>query len=677
MALSFAQLDAWLYARLAADVPVGNEPVAFRCPDRLDVPALEAALADLLRRHAAWRTSFAMEDGRPTPVVAPAGPVDLTEVDLRGLPAGEAEARAREDAMRPFDLEHGPLYRLLLVRLEDGHRLYVTAHRTIADRVSLDRLLLPELAALYAARAGGDAPPPELTLQYADFAARQHALAETVEAATQLERWRGRLAGPPATLDPFTDRARPPVRDFRGARHPMALDARLTARLRTAVAESGGDLFTALVSGLAALLQRYAREDDVVVGTLADGRTTPALHGLLGCFDNPIALRLDLGDDPSFRVLLARARDVVREARADGDVPFAHVVEAVRPARDRARHPLFAHVLTLQAHGPAPSAGWTRLPLDLDLGATIYDLHLDLHEEAGGLAGHLAYRTDLFEPATIARLATHYRRLLEAALDDPERPLSRLSLLDEDERHQVVVAWNQTVHPYPAEATVHALVQRQAARAPARVAVVAGEHTLSYGELDHRAEALAARLRAVGVGRGSVVGVAMERSPEAIVAYLGALKAGAAYLPLSVNDPPERAGLRRRRRRGRRHPPPHGYAPARRERAGAGGERCGRAGRARAAPGRERRHARRSRLRHVHVGLDRPAQGRGGDAPGNRSPALRRDGYVRLGPQEVIVQSTALVVRRRRLRDLGARWRTAPASCSTPRSSRLRASSAR
>ena len=449
--LSFAQREAWLHARLAADVPAGNEPVAFQCPDGLDVAALQAAFADLLRRHAAWRTSVGMQEGRPVPVVAAPGPVYLPEVDLRGVADGEAEAQAlaRADAVRPFDLEHGPLYRALLVRLGDGHRLYLTVHRVIADRVSLDRLLLPELAALYAARTTGGAPPPEPALQYAEFAARQHAWVETADAEASLDRWRRRLAGPPATLEPFADRARPPLRGFRGARHPLGLGPRLTAAVRAAAVEAGTDVFAALLAGFAALLHRSTREDDVVIGTLADGRTALGLGGRLGCFDNPLALRLDLGDDPSFRVLLARARDVAREALADGDVPFARVVEAVQPVRDRARHPLFAHVLTLQAHGEAPPSGWTRRPADLDLdpGATIFDLHLELRETPDDVTGHLAYRTDLFEPASMARLARHYRRLLEAAVAEPDAPLSRLSLLDADERHRVVVEWNRTTHP--------------------------------------------------------------------------------------------------------------------------------------------------------------------------------------------------------------------------------------
>ena len=540
--LSFAQRRTWLDTCLAGEVPAGNASVAFRCPDDLDVAALEAAFAALIGRHAVWRVRFPLADGAPAPVVAGPGPVDVPEVDLRGVPdaAAEAHTLARADAVRPFDLENGPLYRPLLVRLDEGHRLFLTAHRMIADRVSLERLFLPELAALYAALTTGRQAPREPGLQYADFAARERAWAGTAAVERALDRWRQRLAGAPAGLALAADRARPSVRAFHGARHAVALGPRFTAGLRAAARHAGADLFAALLAGFAALLQRYARQDDLVLGTVADGRTAPALRSLLGCFDNPLPLRLDLSDDPSFGVLVARARAVVADALADADVPFARVAEAVQPLPDRARHPVFAHVITVQTPEPAAPAGWARLPLDVDPAAAVFDLHLDLRDDGEALAGHLVYRTDLFEPATMARVATHYHRLLEAALGDPDRPLSRLPLLDVAERHLIVVEWNRTAHPYPADATVHALVERQAARIPTRTAIVAGERTLTYGELERRANALAAQLRTAGVCRGSVVGVAMERSPEAIVAYLATLKAGAAYLPLSVNDPPER-----------------------------------------------------------------------------------------------------------------------------------------
>ena len=541
--LSFAQQDVWLHARLAGDLPVGNQSITIRRRGPLNLAALEAALGDLVRRHETWRTTFQLDQGQPVQVVGAPPTITLPILDLGGTAHAKRRARAlaAADAARPFDLGRGPLYRARLFRLGDGdHRLDMTVHRAIADRTSIHRLLLAELAALYTTRVAGGAEPPAPTVQYRDFAARQGAWAETPAAARQLADWRRRLAGPPPILELFADRARPPVRGFRGARHVLALDPRLTRALRAAARETGVSLEVVLLAAFIGLLHRHTGEDDVVVGTLATGRRSPDLQALLGCFENPLALRVDLGGDPSFRTLVDRVQAVVQAAATHADVPFAHVVNVVQPIRDRARAPLFSYAFTFEPLGLPPPSGWELSHLEIDPGTADLDLHLDLHEQADAIVGALTYRTDLFEAPTIARIAAQLRRLLEAAATGLDGAMSGLRLLDEREGRQVIVEWNRTARPYPAEATVHGLVERQAARAPDRIAIVAGDTSLTYGELDARAEGLAARLRANGVGPGLVVGVAMERSPEVIVGYLAVLKAGGAYLPLSINDPPER-----------------------------------------------------------------------------------------------------------------------------------------
>ena len=544
MPLSFAQEEAWVLAQLAGDVPAGNQPITIRRRGGLDAAALRGALADLVDRHETWRTTFRVEGGQPVAIVG-VPPAELSVVDLRG--AAQAEARARDlataDAVRPFDLGRGPLYRARLVRLDHGDdRLHLTIHRAIVDGVAIRRALVPELAALYAARAHGRPAPPPPSVAYGDVAWRQQAWLQTPAAAGQLDYWCRQLAGPPPVLELFADRARPPVRGFRGARHAVDLGPRLTAAAREAARGAGVGLDVTLLAAFVGLLHRHTGEADAVVGTLSAGRPTPELHALLGCFVNPLALRMDLGGDPSFRTLLARVATVVRDAFRHADVPFAQVVPAVLPVRDRARGPLFSNLVTLEPGGPAAPPGWNLDHLEIDPGTADADLHLDLYERADAVAGMLTYRTDLFEPATVARLDAQFRRLLEAAVADPECPLSRLPLLDARERHHVVVEWNRTASPYP-EATVHELVERQAARVPDRIALVAGELSLTYGELDRRADALAAHLRALGVRPGAMVGVAMERSPEVIVGYLATLKAGGAYLPLNVTDPPERTAF--------------------------------------------------------------------------------------------------------------------------------------
>ena len=543
--LSFAQQEVWLRTQLAGDIPFGNLPITIRCPSPLDVPALEAALHRLAERHETLRTTFGVEEGRPVRFVSSPSASPLEVLDLRSTPGAECHALALAigDARRALDLVRGPAYRARLIHLAPGDsRLYLTLHQAIADRASIQRVLLTDLAALYAAELYGTPEPAAVPLQYGDFAAAQREWVQTAEAGRQIERWRRRLAGPPPTLELFTDRVRPPLPGFRGARHRFTLDARTTDALRAVCRAEDVSVFIGLLTGFVTLLHRYTGEVDLVLGTLADGARSATLKRLLGCFVNPLALRIDVDDDPSFRTLLGRVRTVVAEAFEDQELPFEYVVNAALPSRDRARYPLFSYVFSLQPPGTPAPAGWALIDDDVDSTAD-FDLHLDLHERVDQIVGRLTYRADLFEPDTIARLAAHFARLLEGAVADLDCPVSRLPMLDERERHRVVVEWNRTAHAYPAEATVHGLVEEQAARASDRIALVSGAGALTYGELNRRADAVAARLQAFGVTPGAFVGVAMERSIETIVGYLAVLKAGAAYVPLSINDPPDRAAF--------------------------------------------------------------------------------------------------------------------------------------
>ena len=539
-----AQEELWLLARLAGDVPIGNQPITMRRRAGFETAAVEEALAALVRRHDAWRTTLLADGGRVTAVVGPPAPVALPVVDLRGIGGAELQAcvLATSDAARPFDLERGPLFRARLVRLgADDDRLYLTIHRALGDSAAIHQALLTEFAGLYEARIGRGLEPPAPPLAYGEFARRQREWLHSPAAARQLEYWRRRLAGPPPTrLELVPDRARPAVRGFRGARHRVSLDAGLTGAVRLAAAKATVSVEVFLLAALLALLHRHTREEDAVVGAMTSGRTSPELGRVLGCLANPVALRVDLGDDPSFRTLLARVRAEAEAAADNGGVPFAQVVKAVQPVRDRGRAPLFSNLVTFEPLGAGAPPGWTLDAFEIDPGAAEVDVHLMLVERADTIDGVLTYRTDLYDPSTIERLQRQLDRLLEAAVADLDCPVSRLALLDDDERHRLIVEWNRTARAYPADATLHELVARQAAGAPDRIALVAGDATLTYGELDRRADALAARLRGLGVGPGSIVGIAMERSPEVIVGYLAALKAGGAYLPLSVTDPRER-----------------------------------------------------------------------------------------------------------------------------------------
>jgi len=545
--LSFAQQQVWLHAQLAPDLPLYNEPLTIRRRGPLDVAALEAALAELVRRHEAWRTTFALERGAPVQVVNPPFAVRLPVEDLTAMApeARDAEALrlAHEDARRPFDLAAGPLLRALLVRVaEDDHRLYLTVHHIVLDGVSIYRVLLPELTALYDAFAAGrPSPLPPLPVQYADFALwqREHVTPKTL--ADSVDWWRRRLHGVPALVLP-ADRPRPAVQSFAGARHCLALPPQLSREVRALARRQGSSLFMTLLAAFEVLLHRYTGQDDLALGTVSAGRARPEVEGLLGFFANPVPLRADVSGDPAFTELLTRVRDETLEAIAHDDVPFESLVNALGIERDAGRNPLFQVAFSLEApRAPAP-AGWDAGHLDVDTGCAKFDLYLELDERPDTIVGRLVYRRDLFEPATIARMAAHYERLLEAIVADPKRVVSALPLLDERERRRLA-EWSTTPAPYPADSTVHAEFERRAAATPDAIALVTGAERLTYAELNTRANRLAHRLRELGVRRESLVGVCLERSIELVVALLGILKAGGAYVPLDPAYPRERLGF--------------------------------------------------------------------------------------------------------------------------------------
>jgi non-ribosomal peptide synthetase component F len=403
-------------------------------------------------------------------------------------------------------------------------------------------VLSRELNECYAAALAGRPPAlPELPIQYADFALWQRRWLSGERLEQQLAYWRAQLAELPQLALP-TDRPRPSVQSFRGAVQPLALPARLTAALRALSRTEGTTLFMTLLAAFQSLLARYSGQDDIVVGTPIAGRNRAELEPLIGFFVNSLVLRSDLSGNPSFRELLARVREVALAAYAHQDLPFEMLVEDLQPERDASRNPLFQVMFQLfSAVGARQAASDGRPPrAEVRSGTAKFDLFLDLWEAPHEVTGGIEYSTDLFDADTVARLAGHFRNLLEGMVADPERPLSQLPLLAPDEHRRLVVDWNATARPYPREACVHELFEAQAARTPDAPALVFGERTLSYAQLNERANRLAHRLRALGVGPDRLVGVCLERSLELPVALLAVLKAGGAYLPLDPGYPTAR-----------------------------------------------------------------------------------------------------------------------------------------
>ncbi|MCY1022989.1 non-ribosomal peptide synthase/polyketide synthase [Pyxidicoccus sp. MSG2] len=545
--LSFSQLRLWFLDELERGSPAYNISAAVRLEGPLDAAVLERCFSEVVRRHETLRTAFISREGVPVQRIASTLPLVLPFVDLSQLPAAERDAAvaglAREEARRPFDLSTGPLLRVTLVGTgAHEHVLVLVLHHIVSDGWSMG-VLVKELGALYPAYLRGAASPlPELPLQYSDWARWQREWLEGGALEAQLTWWRERLTGAPSALELPTDRPRPSAPSFRGHTVPARLSRTLSEDVKALAKREGLTPFMVLLAGWQVLLGRYAGQQDVCVGTPVAGRTRAETEGLIGFFVNTLVLRTELKGNPGFRELLGRVRETTLGAYAHQDVPFEKLVEALRPGRDLGRTPLFQAMLAFQ-QDPLPELhlpGLALRPVELDTGMAKFEVSLNLSDTREGFAGVLQCNADLFEATTGERMVRHLTTLLEAAVARPELRVSELPLLDAAERHQTLVAWNDSRLGLPDDTCLHQLFEAQAARVPGQVAVVAGGESLTYRELDARANQLAGHLRMLGVGPDVPVGLCLERRVEALVGLLGILKAGGAYVPLDPANPAER-----------------------------------------------------------------------------------------------------------------------------------------
>ncbi|MFL6262992.1 MAG: amino acid adenylation domain-containing protein, partial [Thermoanaerobaculia bacterium] len=541
--LSFAQERLWFLDRFLPGTSTYNLPLAVRLHGPLSAAAFEAALREVVRRHEALRTTFAERGERPAQRIAPDLPLAVPRIDLEALPAAARQAEARrialETALLPFDLEAGPLVRAVLVRLGAGeHLAAVSMHHIVSDGWSAG-VLAREAAALYgAALEGRPSPLPELPVQYADFARWQRDWLRGETLATAISYWRQRLAGAPPLLELPADRPRPAVQRYLGRTLQRSLSEDLTRGLTALGRARGATPFMALLAGLQALLGRYTGRRDVPVGTPVAGRDRLETEGLIGFFVNTLVMRADLGGDPGFAELLQRVRETALGAYAHQDLPFEKLVEELAPERNLSHTPLFQVMLVLQNtprvlpehHGVSFSL------LELDTEAAKFDLTLHAREAPRGLVLSWLYNRDLFDAATVARLSGHLETLLAAAVADPGRRLSELPLLTPAEEEQLLGA----AVPCPAGPCLHEIFAARAVESPEAVAVTGEGSSLSYGELDAWANQIAWHLIGLGVSPGDLVGLCLERSLGMVVAILGTLKAGAAYVPLDPAYPAER-----------------------------------------------------------------------------------------------------------------------------------------
>lgn len=538
--LSYVQELMWLLNELEPGSHTYNSSGARRMRGALDVDALERAINRVIERHSALRTSFELRNGEPVQIVNQ----DVRLAIERVPAAADGEAllgQLRTLVRRPFDLAVPPLIRATLVEIgESDHVLLTSAHHIVWDGWSKG-IYFRELAECYDAFCTGREPVlPELALQYADFAVWQREWLSGERMQRQLEYWRETLAGAPPLLDLPTDRPRPAVATHRGDRLELWVAAETLGHLRNLARQHGATEFMLLVAAWATLLHRLSGQDDIVLGTPIAGRNQAEVEGMIGYFNNTLALRIDCSGDPTFLELLGRIRETALSAYSNQDVSFEHVVREVAPHRDASYSPVFQSLIVLQNASQESSLELHGLELEMivtESGTAKFDLSLGMGQHDGKLHASFEYNSDLFDRETVDGVRSRFGRLLEAIAADPVRRLSELPMLSEHERdHAAIVG---PVRDLP-EITLHAAVAKQAAAAPDKIAVVADGQEIGYGELQARAVALTGALRARGIGRGDRVGLCLPRSPQLLVAILGILGAGAAVVPLDPEYPKPR-----------------------------------------------------------------------------------------------------------------------------------------
>jgi amino acid adenylation domain-containing protein len=549
--LSFPQERLFLLDQLMPGSSAYNVPSLFRIDATLDEDKLRQAFDHVVRRHEIVRTTIKLIDGVPVQEINAPAPFELAVTDLRQDSPPDPDGRARELlgelVRRPFDLAHDLLLRAALVHVRDGEDLLlVVLHHMASDHRS-GGLLLAEIDGAYAAIEQGREPElPALAVQYADFARWQRTQLDGEPLRELIDYWTGQLTGAPERLELPTDRPRPSAQSYRGSWYEATIAAQDAAPLRELARNQGVSLFMVLLAGFKVLLHRYTGVEDVVVGAPVSGRHHEEIAPLLGFFSNTLALRTDLSGDPSFTALLGRVRETMLGALAYQELPFEKLVEVINPERARSHSPIFQVLFGYDIVGSrkrsvagasaeqVPVPGWESARFDLSM--IVHDL------PDGALHVNVGYATDVLDAATVERLMGHLQTLLEAGARNPDQQLSRLPILTARERQTMLTDWNTTRQPYERRC-LHELFAEQAARSPEAIAVVSEHGRITYGELDRRSNQLARDLASAGVGEGALVAICLERSVDLLVAMLGVLRTGAAYVPVEPTYPPQRQAL--------------------------------------------------------------------------------------------------------------------------------------
>ncbi|MCW5318204.1 amino acid adenylation domain-containing protein [Nostoc sp. KVJ3] len=558
---SFAQQRLWFLDQLAPGNPFYNVSTALHLTGSLNFTALKQTFNEIVRRHETLRTRFVMVEQQPVQAISPSLTIPLPLIDLRNFDSPERDTQVQQivtqEAQHPFNLTTGPLLRVKLLQLDEAeYLLLLNLHHIVADGWSIG-VLIKELGVLYKALAGDkrclttshsvSTLLPELPIQYADFAQWQREWLQGVAAngtsplQSQLVYWQKQLNGI-SVLNLPTDRLRPAVPSYRGAKQFLELPHTLTQALEALSSQEGVTLFMTMLGAFQTLLYRYTQQEDIALGSPIANRNRSELEGLIGFFVNSLVLRTDFSGKVTFKELLNRVREITLEAYSHQDLPFEKLVEELHPERDLSYHPFFQVVFSLQ-NTPIETLELSGLTLSLfefDSKTAKLDLEFHLWQDLESLKGQMVYSTDLFDDKTITRMLGHFQTLLESIVANPEQRISDLSLLTVQERQELLIDWNDTKRDYLENKCFHQFFEAQVEKTPDAIALVFDNEQLSYKELNIRSNQLAHYLKKLGVVPDVLVGICVERSPEAIVALLGILKAGGAYLPLDPSLPQER-----------------------------------------------------------------------------------------------------------------------------------------
>ncbi|MDZ8261485.1 amino acid adenylation domain-containing protein [Nostoc sp. ChiQUE01b] len=545
--LSFSQQRLWFIDQLYHGSSFYNISIAFHVQGNLDIAALEQSLNEILQRHEVWRTNFRLVNGEPIQEIFPHSTWNISIINLEHLSGkdweGEVKQIAAESAKKSFNLAKGLLVRATLLRLsEEEQVLLVTMHHIITDGWSCD-VFLRELSALYAAFSKNlPSPLPELPIQYADFAVWQRDCLKGEFLATQLNYWKQQLQGELPILQLPTDRPRPNLIIFTGAKQYFAFSASLTNALKQLSQREDATLFMSLLAVFNILLYRYTDQEDILIGSPIANRNRAELEGMLGLFVNTLVLRNNLSGNPSFRQLLHRVREVTLDAYAHQDLPFEMLVEELLPERDLSRNPLYEVMFVLQntPDSVKEASDLTLRTLEFDSGTAQLDIFLSISESEEGLTGCLEYNTDIFDSTTISQFINNFQTLLENIVANPEQHLSELSLLTASEQEKLLFKFNQTRADYSQQVSLHQLFEQQVELTPLSVALISDSEEITYRQLNHRVNQLAHYLQKQGVTKETLVALCLERDLDMVVGILAILKAGGAYIPLDPSYPMER-----------------------------------------------------------------------------------------------------------------------------------------